>query len=348
MVPTGIRTSRSSWQGVALIRRQPEAPNRERRVKRPSTKPARRERITEQPNPASASLDTKPTRDILRIMNREDRKVAPAVARVLPEIARAVELAVEALSRGGRLMYLGAGTSGRLGVLDAAECIPTFGTDQVVGVIAGGPQALLRPIEGAEDDPALAVRDLRHRRLNRRDILVGISASGRTPYVIGGMRYARRLGLRTVAVTCNPEAPLRRWADVAIMPVVGPEVVAGSTRLKAGTAQKLVLNMLSTAAMVRLGRVYSNLMVNVQLKNSKLKERGQKILRQLTGASPGSATRALEESGGSLAVALLMLWQGLGAAEARRRLAKGPSVAAVLRAAAQGTPASFSRSQRNP
>jgi len=292
-----------------------------------------RERITERENPASASVDTRPTRETLRIINREDAKVPRAVRKVIPQIARAVDLAVEALGNGGRLVYLGAGTSGRLGVLDAAECLPTFGSDRVVAVIAGGPRAMFHSVEGAEDRPELAARDLRHLKLRRRDVLVGISASGRTPYVLGGLRYARKLGAPTVGLTCNPQAPLKKLADVAIVPVVGPEVIAGSTRMKAGTAQKLVLNMLSTATMVRLGRVFSNWMVHVQLTNQKLRRRGQAILQKATGASAATAARTLAESGHNLPVALLMLLKQIPRARAVRLLARNPNTAQVLRAA---------------
>lgn len=293
----------------------------------------RRERITERENPASACLDTRPTREILRIINREDGRVAPTVEKTIPQIARAVDLAVEAIGRGGRLVYLGAGTSGRLGVLDAAECVPTFGTDRVVAVIAGGPAAMFRSVEGAEDDSRQALRDLRRIKLSRRDVLLGISASGRTPYVLAGMRYARRLGARTVALTSNPQAPLRRWADVKIIPVVGPEVIAGSSRMKAGTAQKLVLNMLSTATMVRLGRTLSNWMIHVQLNNEKLRKRGQAILRKAAGVSAARAARALEESGRDLPLALLMLLKSISRQEADRLLRKSQGAARVLRAA---------------
>jgi len=290
-------------------------------------------RITELENPASASLDTKPTREILRIINREDRRVALAVAKVLPQVERAVELAVEALAQGGRLVYLGAGTSGRLGVLDAAECIPTFGTDRVVGVMAGAPEAMFRPTEVSEDDPRQAVRDLRQIKLDRRDVLVGISASGRTPYTLGGMRFARKLGARTIALTSTPRAPLSRLADAAIVPVVGPEAIAGSTRLKAGTAQKLVLNMLSTASMVRLGRVLSNWMINVQLKNRKLRERAEAILARAGRVSAARAARTLCASNEQLPVALLMLWKKVSQEQALRLLGAGPNTASVLRAA---------------
>jgi len=292
-----------------------------------------RERITERENPASASLDTKPTREILRIINHEDSKVAYAVRRVIPQIARVVDMAVEAVAGGGRLIYLGAGTSGRLGVLDAAECLPTFGTDRVVAVMAGGPRATFKPLEGAEDDPQQAVRDLRQIGLNRKDILVGISASGHTAYTMGGLRFARGVGSRTVAITSNPRAPIKRLAEVSIVPVVGPEVIAGSTRMKAGTAQKLVLNMLSTATMVRLGRVLSHWMINVQLTNQKLRQRALGLLGKAAGVSPAVAARALEASGRNLPVAFLMLWKKVAKAEALRLLGDGHHAAGVLRKA---------------
>jgi len=272
----------------------------------------------------------------LRIIHREDRKVAPAVGKVIPRIARAVELAARALAAGGRMVYLGAGTSGRLGILDAAECIPTFGTDRVVGVMAGAPDAVFKPTEAREDDPQEAVRDLRRIKFSRKDVLVGISASGRTAYTLGGIRYAGRLGAKTVAVTSNPGAPLARLADVAIVPVVGPEVIAGSTRMKAGTAQKLVLNMLSTAVMVRLGRVFSHWMVNLQVKNQKLRRRAEAILVQAAGVSAAVARRTLENSGRNLPLALLMLWKNISTGEAERILRDSRDVSRVLRAASAG------------
>jgi len=290
-------------------------------------------RITERENPASASLDTKSTREILRIINYEDRRVAAAVSGAIPEITRAVDLIVQGLEQGGRLVYLGAGTSGRLGVLDAAECIPTFGTDRVVGVMAGAPDSMFKPIEGAEDDPRQAVRDLRKIKFDRRDVLVGISASGRTPYALAGMRYARRLGATVVAVTANPEAPIRRLAAVTIATVVGPEVIAGSTRMKAGTAQKLVLNMLSTASMVRVGRVLSSWMVNLRMNSEKLRKRGQAMLAKATGVSPSAAARTMKASGGNLPVALLMIWKNVPRLEASRMIEDGKNPAAVLRQA---------------
>jgi len=290
-------------------------------------------RVTEQTNPASRFLDQKSTLEIVRVIQKEDARVPEAVRRVLPQIARAVDVIAKALAQGGRLIYLGAGTSGRLGVLDAAECGPTFGTDRVVGVLAGGPQAMFRPAEVSEDLPELAVRDLRRLRFSRRDVLVGISASGRTPYVIGGMRYARRKGAPAIAVTCNLESPMQRIADINIAPVTGPEVIAGSTRMKAGSAQKMVLNMLSTASMIRLGRVLSNLMISVQMTNRKLKERGCSILVDLAGCSKQIALRTLKASGGQIPVALLMLLERIPRAQAEKRLRESPSPVAVLRAA---------------
>jgi N-acetylmuramic acid 6-phosphate etherase len=296
----------------------------------------RRQRITERANPAAAHLEEKSAFTILRIINREDHKVAPAAKKVIPQIARAVNLAAEALARGGRLIYLGAGTSGRLGVLDAAECLPTFDTDRVQAVMAGAPKSMFRPSEVSEDDPQLAIRDLQEIRLNRRDVLVGISASGRTPYTLGGMRYARKLGVETIALTCNPDAPLKRVADISIVPVVGPEIIAGSSRMKAGTAHKLVLNMISTATMVRLGRVVSGRMIALRISNRKLRERGLRIVRQATGATASRAASALKRASGNIPVAVLMLRKNLPKAEAQRLLKGELDVAAVLRAASFG------------
>jgi N-acetylmuramic acid 6-phosphate etherase len=289
-------------------------------------------RITEGENPASVALDTKPTAAILRIINREDQRVAPAVTKTIPKIARAVDMAVRAIRHGGRMIYLGAGTSGRLGVLDAAECLPTFGNDRVLAVIAGGRGATLISKEEMEDNPREAERDLRRVKLSAKDVLVGISASGHTPYVLGGMRYARRRGAKTVGLTADPAAPMKPLADVFITPVVGPEVFAGSSRMKAGTAQKLVLNMLSTATMVRLGRVFSHWMINVQSTNRKLRERSQRILSSATGASPTRATQTLKAAGGNLPVALLMLHKGIKRDEALQLLTRGKNIAAALRA----------------
>lgn len=289
-----------------------------------------RERITEQTNPAAESLDLKSTREIVRIINREDRQVAPAVGKTLAQIARAVDMAVAAIRNGGRLVYLGSGTSGRLGVLDAAECAPTFGTDRVVAVLAGAPAALTLSVEEIEDDPQQAVRDLRKIKLSQRDVVVGISASGSAPYVLGGMRYARKLKAKLVGLTCNPRAPLKALADVAIIPVVGPEVIAGSSRMKAGTAQKMVLNLISTATMVRLGYVLSSRMIYVQPTNKKLRQRAEGILIELTGASEAKAAKALKDSRRNLPVAILMALKKTTRQDAARLLKEGTSVAAVL------------------
>ncbi len=302
-------------------------------VKLHPMKPRPRERITEQTNAASVSLDTKSTEQILSIINDEDHRVAPAVRKTLPQIARAVDLAVEAIKNGGRLVYLGAGTSGRLGVLDAAECGPTFGTDHVSAVLAGAPASLWRSREGIEDNPQQSVWDLGKIRFTVHDLLVGISASGQAPYVLGAMRFARRHHAKVVALTCNPQSPMEALADVTICPMVGPEIIAGSTRMKAGTAQKLVLNMLSTATMVRLGCVLSNSMVNVQPSNQKLWRRAEGIVIKFTGASQAAAVKALKESHRNLPVALMMVLKKIPRPEAARRLQQGLSVAVVLREA---------------
>jgi len=282
---------------------------------------------TEERNPRSRGLDLKPTQEILRIINREDARVAPAVARQIPAIARAVDLIVAALRRGGRLIYVGAGTSGRLAALDAAECAPTFGVPArlVQAVIAGGRQALTRAVEAAEDSQAQGTRDLTAKKVTAKDAVVVLTASGATPYVLGALRYAKGRGAATIGITCNPRPAIARLARITIPLAVGPEVVAGSTRMKAGTAQKMVLNMLSTAVMVRLGHVYDNWMVNVALTNRKLRGRGLRILEQATGASVSQATRALRQAGYDLRIALIMLKTGVNASAARRRLlvAKG-------------------------
>jgi N-acetylmuramic acid 6-phosphate etherase len=291
------------------------------------------ERITERKNPAADSLDTKKTREILDLMNREDRKVALAVKKVLPQITSAVDLAAAAIAKGGRLIYLGAGTSGRLGVLDASECPPTFGTDKVVAVLAGGNRAMFKAGESVEDDRASARKDLERIRLNRKDVLVGIAASGRTPYTLEGLRYAKQKGAATIGVTANPDSAMRGLPDVEIAVNVGPEVIAGSTRLKAGTAQKLVLNMLSTAAMVKLGRVFSGLMVHMEMKNEKLRERGRSIVAKATGVDPAEAARAMKASGSNIPAALLMIWKNVSREEAFNILKQEPNTARALRKA---------------
>jgi N-acetylmuramic acid 6-phosphate etherase len=279
--------------------------------------------LTEQPNPASASIDTLPTEQALRIINAEDQRVAAAVEREIPAIARAVDAIVAALEKGGRLFYLGAGTSGRLGVLDASEIPPTFSAplEMVQGIMAGGEAALSRATETTEDDPAIGARDLSERGFTAKDVLVGIAASGRTPYVLGAVAEARRLGAVTVGICCTPGAKLSRAVDFAIAPLVGPEIVAGSTRMKAGTAQKLVLNMLSTGTFIRLGYVYGNLMVNVQPKNEKLVDRARRIVAQAAGVSPERAVELLAESGMSVRTAIVMGKAGIAREEAERRLA---------------------------
>lgn len=304
------------------------APNyREGMKKQPS------ERVTERENPAAASLDTLKTREILSLMNREDQKVATVVRREIPQICRAVDLAVEALAQGGRLVYLGAGTSGRLGVLDAAECRPTFSADNVLAVLAGGSKAMFEAGEGVEDDLASARKDLRRIGFSKKDVLVGLAASGRTPYTLEGLRYARRIGARTVGVTANPYGPMRGLPDVEITLNVGPEIIAGSTRLKAGTAEKLVLNMLSTATMVKLGRVFAGLMIHMEMKNRKLRDRGRSILVKATGVDADAADRALAASGGNLPAALLIIWKDVPRKEALRMLKQEPNTAHLLRQA---------------
>jgi N-acetylmuramic acid 6-phosphate etherase len=277
---------------------------------------------TEQPNPRSRGLDRKSTLELLRILNAEDRRVPAAVARAIPAIGRAVDAIVAGIGRGGRLIYIGAGTSGRLGALDAAECQPTFGvsTSQVRAVIAGGRRALDHAIEGAEDSAAQGAAEIAALSVGSRDVVAGLTASGSTPYVGGALRRARRLGATTVLVTTNPRPALGKLADIVIIADVGPEALAGSTRMKSGTAQKLVLNMLTTAAMARLGRVYDNRMVCVALTNRKLRRRGLLLLAELAGVSEAEARQALRRAGGEMPVALVMLKAGVGHEEAKRRL----------------------------
>ena len=278
---------------------------------------------TERANPAASRLDARSTLEVARILNAEDAKVAPAVRRALPEIARAIDAIARALSRGGRLLYVGAGTSGRMAALDASECPPTFNAppQMVQSVIAGGARAFGRAAEFSEDSPRFGRRDMARKRPTSKDVVVGISASGRTPYTLSALQYARQRGATTVAVVGNPGSPMGRAAKIAVVVETGAEVVAGSTRMKAGTAQKLVLNMLSTGAMTRLGYVYDNLMVNVHLKNRKLVERGLAILAQAAGLQREAARKALKAAGNSVPVALVMLKAGVNRAQARRRLA---------------------------
>lgn len=291
---------------------------------------------TEQRSPASEDLDLKSTTQILRIINQQDAGVAAAVRAAIPQIAAAVDLAVESFEKGGRLIYVGAGTSGRLGVLDASECPPTYNVapSRIVGVMAGGPRALYSATEASEDDPALGARDMRKLHVGLKDTIVGIAASGRTPYTIGAMQYAREQGAHTVAIACVPEPKMAEAADVTIAVVPGPEVVSGSTRMKAGTAQKLVLNMLSTTLMVRTGHVFSNLMINVHQSNEKLVARAERILAEATGLD-AKQSKALLKKARELKVAILMAKTGLTQKEARLRLeANGENLRAAIAAAA--------------
>jgi N-acetylmuramic acid 6-phosphate etherase len=258
----------------------------------------------------------------LRALNREDARVSTAVAREIPNIARAVDAMVEALSSHGRVFYVGAGTSGRLATLDAAECPPTFGTPShwIQAIIAGGRPALWSAIEGAEDSAPQGAKDISERRVTRGELVVGITASGSTPFVLGALEKAHKAGAVTVGITSNRTSPIARAVDILIAPNTGPEAITGSTRMKAGTAQKLVLNMLSTATMVRLGRVYDNWMVGVALTNKKLRERGLRILVEATGKSASKAARALGQAGHEMPVALLMLLRNVSAAKARKQL----------------------------
>jgi len=278
---------------------------------------------TEQRNAATLHIDELPIPDMLRTIHEEDKNIIGAVESALPMIARAVEIIAVRLKKGGRLFYLGAGTSGRLGILDAVECPPTFGTDPslVQGVIAGGTDAVFHAQEGAEDSLTQAQEDLQVRGFCAADVLCGVAASGRTPYVIGGLGYARSLKAATIAVACTPDSPIAALADIAITAVTGPEVITGSTRLKAGTAQKIILNMLSTGTMIRLGKVYGNLMVDVKVSNDKLKERARRIVMEATGKNLREAEEALTKAAGSAKLAVFMLLANLSAEEARVQLA---------------------------
>jgi N-acetylmuramic acid 6-phosphate etherase len=279
-------------------------------------------RRTEQRLAASRNLDRMTALEIVRLMNREDRKVAEIVGRELPAIARAVDAIVAAMRSGGRLFYVGAGSSGRMAVLDAAECPPTFGISkrEMRAFIAGGRRAVTGAVEGAEDAVENGARDLRRVKLTKKDVVVGIAASGTTPYVLAALKFARGLGAMTVAVTANRNVGVTRVAKIVIAAEVGSEVLAGSTRLKAGTAQKMVLNMLSTASMARLGHVYENLMIDAALTNEKLQERAVRILVEASGASVSTAEQALRAAGHSMRVALVMLKEGVAAGEAKRLL----------------------------
>lgn len=279
---------------------------------------------TETRNHATMDLDCMDPMEIASAMNQEDVHAVASVSEVLPQVAQAIEWATEALQTGGRIIYMGAGTSGRLGVLDAVECPPTFGVspDVVVGLIAGGQGAFVRAVEGAEDNAALGADDLRGLGLVPHDVVIGLAASGRTPYVLGGLRYARELGCKTVAIACNRGSQIGAVAELAIEPVPGPEVVTGSTRLKAGTVQKLVLNMISTGSMVRTGKVYQNLMVDVQQTNEKLVTRAQNIVMAATECTRDEAIEALDQADGHVKTAVVMILAGLDARQAREALGR--------------------------
>ncbi|WP_370597936.1 N-acetylmuramic acid 6-phosphate etherase [Morganella morganii] len=280
--------------------------------------------ITESRNPASADIDSLPTLDMLRVINREDQTVALAVEKTLPQVAQVVDAVAQAFRLGGRLVYMGAGTSGRLGILDASECPPTFGTpaEQVVGLIAGGHKAILKAVENAEDNRELAVSDLKALNFSEKDVLVGIAASGRTPYVLGGMEYALSLGATVAAVSCNPDSEMSRLAGIAITPVVGPEVITGSSRMKAGTAQKLILNMITSGAMIRSGKVYGNLMADVEATNAKLVERQKRIVMAATECDRATAEQALAACDGHCKTAIVMILAQLSAGDAKALLAQ--------------------------
>ena len=279
---------------------------------------------TETRNVDTMDLDRMTPEEFVRVMNREDHKVAEAVEKVLPQIAQTITWAVEALKKGGRIIYVGAGTSGRLGILDAAECPPTFGvsSDMVVGVIAGGTEALTKAVENAEDSDRLCEEDLKKIRLSEKDLVIGLATSGRTPYVVYGLRYAGQIGCRTVGISCNADARISEEAGLAIEVVTGPEVLMGSTRLKAGTAQKMILNMISTGSMAGIGKVYQNLMVDVQQSNEKLMIRARNITMEATGCTAEEAERVLKAAGGYVKKAILMILLECDSREADKALEK--------------------------
>lgn len=280
--------------------------------------------LTESRNPYSEKIDSCSTIDILKIINNEDKHVAVAVEKELANIAKAVDVISQTFLNRGRLIYLGAGTSGRLGILDASECPPTYGTppQQIIGLIAGGQTAIFKAVENAEDNPELAITDLKNIHFSANDILVGIAASGRTPYVIGGMQFAKSIGATVISLCCNPNAPMIDLADVAITPIVGAEVITGSSRMKAGTAQKLVLNMLTTASMIKIGKVYGNLMVDVEATNAKLIERQISIVMQATECDRQTAVLALKQSDRHCKTAILMILGHFDVDQAKKLLSE--------------------------
>ena len=279
---------------------------------------------TESRNENTLNIDKVSTLEMVKIINNEDKKVAFAVENELENIAKAIDGIVDRINRGGRLIYIGAGTSGRLGILDASECPPTYGVSEelVQGIIAGGKEAIFRAKEGAEDSEELAITDLKDKSLSENDVIVGLAASGRTPYVIGGLKYANDIGALTISVTCNGDSEVSKVAQISIAPIVGAEVVTGLTRLKAGTAQKLVLNMLSTGTMIKLGKVYGNLMVDVKATNEKLVERAKRIVCEATGVERGQAEKTLKETNFDVKLAIFMILSGLNINDAKEKLSK--------------------------
>ena len=300
----------------------PPAPVQERSAGRPLSD--LQTLTTEKPNEASVGLDTKSALEIARIINQDDAKVTGAVKKALPEIALVIDTVARSLRDGGRLIYVGAGSSGRIASLDASECPATFSTDpqQVQYLMAGGPKALASASDVNEDSPEIGQRDVAKRRPTRKDIIIGISASGRTPYVVGAVEYARARGAKTAAITCNPNSDLSQVADITICAEVGPEVISGSTRMKAASAQKMITNMITTGAMTRLGYVYDNLMVNVHMKNAKLVERGIRVLMKLCDIDRDTAIRTIKSAGKSIPIAVVMLKAKVDKMEAVRRLQK--------------------------
>lgn len=277
---------------------------------------------TESRNLNTSNIDKVSTLEMVKIINNEDKKVAEAVEKEIPKIAQAIDYVVERIKKGGRLIYIGAGTSGRLGILDASECPPTYGVSEelIQGIIAGGREAIFRAKEGAEDSKELAIEDLKLKKLSSNDIVVGIAASGRTPYVVGGLEYGNQIGALTISITCNSDSEVSKTSQISIAPIVGAEVITGSTRLKSGTAQKLVLNMLSTGSMIKLGKVYGNLMVDVKATNKKLIERAKKIVCEATGIEKNLAEDILLKTDYDVKLSIFMILSGLSLNDAREKL----------------------------
>jgi len=278
--------------------------------------------VSENQNPETLDIDLVDTQEVIRQINQQDQKVAVAVEKIIPELTLAVDVIVTAFNEGGRLVYVGAGTSGRIGVLDAVECVPTFGIDEgmVIGLMAGGKSAMYKAKEGIEDQQSEGAKDLSNINLTQFDVVVGIAASGRTPYVIGALDYATKLNAKTIALSCNPQATISKYAEIALLSIVGPEALTGSTRMKSGTAQKMVLNILSTASMIRIGKSYQNLMVDVKATNEKLHARGTRMLMQVTGIDESEAKEKLEQAGGLVKLAILMTLSGKNAEQAQETL----------------------------